>query len=135
MRTTKQSARADTSTIVDIRLLVPTDPEDCFGQEWDLRQPECQRCHDQHGCALLVQHRLRDAVKTVEKERGPFLDQTRLVDYDLLKAKVQVGAELEQIVLWAQDNSVCPDAETVRHYVLSAIQEARLRVKGGVVCD
>ena len=134
-RKSKIAARANPAQAIDLLLLVPVDENDCFSREFDITAPECQRCHDAHACALAKQHLLRAEVSTVEKDKGPFLDQTRLVSYEQMRPFMTPGTSLEDLLSFARKGSVCPDQETITQHVLSAISQHRLRIKGGILCE
>lgn len=134
-RKSKSTARASVSGYLDPSLLVPADPEDCFSVEFDLTVKECQRCHDAHACSLARQYLLKQTVVKTEEEKGPFLDQTVLVPYKDLEPWLKTGNSLDELLAFAHERSVCPDPDTVTEYVMSIIAQAKLRVKGGVLCE
>jgi hypothetical protein len=65
----------------EINLLEPitlpdTDPDDCFGKEYDPRDRDCSICADIEICGIKTQVELQKKKKEFENNNGPLLDQT-----------------------------------------------------------
>lgn len=66
-----------------MNLLIPVNPTsivseeqtDCFGKEFFPTSKECSICSDCEICSILYQKIIKNKVKTIEAEHGPFLDQ------------------------------------------------------------
>ena len=106
---------------------------DCFGA-FDASVSECHGCHDQYACAMFQQVNIKKAVTAVEKESGPFLDQTKFPTQEQIDKILVPGKTYDEVLKFFKENSVCPDTQTIEIFMDSAIRSKDLRVKAGILC-
>ena len=108
-------------------------PGDCFGT-FDATVSECHGCHDQYACAMFQQFNLKKEVAVVEKEKGPFLDQTSFPTQEQLDSILVAGVTYESVMTAIKQIAKCPDERTIEIFLDSAIRSRDLRVKAGILC-
>lgn len=130
----KMVSRTEPGSIFNEKLLATlVTPGDCFGT-FDATVSECHGCHDQYACAMFQQFNLKTKVAAVEKEKGPFLDQTTFPTEQEMTEILTVGKTYDQLLDEMKQKSVCPDVRTIEIFLDSAIRSRDLRFKGGVLC-
>lgn len=108
-------------------------PGDCFGS-FDASVADCHGCHDQYACAMFQQFNLKQQVATVEKEQGPFLDQTKFPTEEEMNEIITPGKTYNEILEAFKQKAFCPDEQTLELHLQSAIRSRDLRFKAGVLC-
>lgn len=93
----EKSTEKDLTVLLKPEELMSDDPEDCFGREWDPRDKDCSLCHDVEICGIVRQADIQKAKKKIEREKGPFLDETAF-------EKVPVEKLVETIRQYAEDD-------------------------------
>lgn len=134
MKQPKQTTRIPAGQIfTDSLLATLVTPGDCFGS-FDATVSECHGCHDQYACAMFQQFNLKKQVAAVEKEKGPFLDQTTFPTEEQLNEIIIPGAQYDAVVSDIKKIAKCPDERTIEIFLDSVIRSRDLRVKAGILC-
>jgi len=87
----------DLTTLLDPEKLMSDNPDDCFGRSWEPQDKDCAVCHDVEICGIVKQEEIKGKVKKLEKEKGPFLDQTAFDNVPIEK----IVTEMKN---WAEEN-------------------------------
>lgn len=130
----KSSSRIPPGTVFKESLVATlVTPGDCFGS-FDATVSECHGCHDQYACSMFQQFNLKTQVAAVEKEKGPFLDQTTFPTQEQLDSILVAGVTYDSAMTAVKQIAKCPDERTIEIFLDSAIRSRDLRVKAGILC-
>jgi len=133
-RETKQEV--DLTTLLDPEQLRSENPDDCFGVEWDPQDTDCSVCHDVEICGILKQKELHGRKKKIEKEKGPFLDQTsfesvpieKIVQNLIQYAEDDDPATYEELEETIGTSARTKDIVAIREYIKTMLPRHGLRV-------
>jgi len=142
--TRKKKVLLDLTEPVTMEKIKKYSVPDCFGQEFDIRDNSCAKCHDNTTCGIIYRDTVGSkAKKQVDKFVAPPLDTVDFSELDekkdrivaLLKQKAKTGKNMTiaALVKHIEKISKCGDKEAVHGYFKRLILENGLGTKDGVV--
>ena len=117
---------------------VKADDGSCFGKMFDPRTDECQSCADSDVCCILYERIVKKKVRSVEEEKGPFLDTAgmhrvtdEMISAFIRKHKKGMSTEslVDKLLEMAGISDTVSAVERIKRYKLTGL----IRIKNGIV--
>jgi len=115
-----------------------TDPDDCFGKEWEHNNATCAMCSMQNVCMVLSTSNVKKAIELANKQFSPWVDE---IDFSLVPTEALLTAlkgsayPLEEVRAFFAHYSKCKDVFTINTQVNLFIREHKLNLQDGKVSN